>query len=158
MRAVGDSPLSQGLERGVYEVHTGTQQAETQGSMQERSPLPTEARFYMVRGWQAQQKLTQARDHFSKAGLLADTLLGLTAGGRRIHAREVRGHHSPSSSHLVGAHAKTPSLTAGGGGRQVMGLMEDESLHYLLEPRLPDEVVIDYLDRKVPTHQATPQR
>ena len=32
---------------------------------------------------------------------------------------------------------------------QVMGVLDSEELQYLLEPRLADEVVMDYLDRKV---------
>jgi len=67
---------------------------------------------------QAQVKLKGARQNYLHAGLLADSLLSLSAGGRRIHAREV------------------------------MGVMDHEELTYLLEPRLADEVVLDYLDRK----------
>ncbi|EKX32825.1 hypothetical protein GUITHDRAFT_120975 [Guillardia theta CCMP2712] len=71
----------------------------------------------------AVEKVKRVQDHFEKAGLESLKLNKMTAGGRRIKARDVL------ESDLY------------------------EALEFLNEPKLPDVVVYDFLDRSAPVKQ-----
>lgn len=68
----------------------------------------------------ASTKLKKAITHFTKAGLVAARLKEMTPGARRVHARDI------------------------------MDILVDESLTFLSEPKLPEVVVTDFLDRSAP--------
>jgi hypothetical protein len=68
----------------------------------------------------ASSKLKKAMTHFQKAGLHASRLLEMTPGARRVHARDI------------------------------LDILQDESLTFLSEPKLPEVCVTDLLDRSAP--------
>jgi len=68
----------------------------------------------------ASSKLKKATTHFQKAGLHASRLLDMTPGARRVHARDI------------------------------LDILQDESLSFLSEPKLPEVCVTDLLDRSAP--------
>jgi hypothetical protein len=72
------------------------------------------------------KELCSTLDHlFSKAGLMASRLKSLTAGMRRTLARDM------------------------------FGIMKDESLQFLNDGRLPDIVILDFLDRSAALTELT---
>ena len=71
----------------------------------------------------ASSKLQKAKPHFTKAGLDSSRLKDMTPGARRVHARDI------------------------------MDILQDESLTFLSEPKLPEVCVTDFLDRSAPIRE-----